>query len=93
MPSLPIGACSVPRCPGRATHRGKCETHYREWQQQYDRSRGSSTSRGYGASWKKRRTEFLSIPGHQTCCMAGCCERATAVDHVVSIREGRSVAV
>src|SRR4030095_5084912 len=86
MPTLPLAGCSVPRCPGRATHKGKCETHYRQRQAEYDRARGSSTERGYGKYWQRRRAEFLSK--HPECCVCGAA--ATVPDHhPVSVADGR----
>lgn len=86
MPTSPLGACSAPRCPGRATHKGKCERHFEEWQQRYEASRPSSTARGYGGYWQKRRLEFLAT--HPVCCTCGA--PATLPDHFpVSVAEGK----
>lgn len=64
------------------------EAHYREWQQQYDRSRPSSSERGYGPYWRKRRAEFLET--HPICCVDGCGQNATVADHFsTSVAEGR----
>ena len=88
MPILPLGACSVHRCPGRATHKGKCEAHFKQWQEQYERSRPSPRQRGYGPYWTKRRAEFLSR--NPVCCVEGCGAAATVPDHFpVSVAEGK----
>ena len=81
MPTLFAGGCIEPRCPERATHRGRCHPHYLA----YERSRGTSTQRGYGAAWRKVRDAY--IRKHPVCEE---CRRARSfiVDHQVSKRRG-----
>lgn len=43
--AAPQRHCSEPMCPGWATHRGRCETHYRA----ADAQRGTAASRGYNS--------------------------------------------
>ena len=49
-----------------------------------DKERGSSTSRGYDNDWKKIRSEFLKL--NPLCIECG--EKATDVDHKVSLKDG-----
>ena len=44
MPTVVPVACSEPRCPGFAVHRGKCERH-----------RQTTTERGYGRTHQQAR--------------------------------------
>jgi 5-methylcytosine-specific restriction enzyme A len=52
---------------------------------QFDRTRPSSTERGYDQAWRKVRARFLER--NPICAALGCTELATEVDHIYSIRE------
>lgn len=52
--------------------------------QVYDRQRGSSTARGYGAAWQKYRECFLSQP-ENAFCACGCGELSEEVDHKIPV--------
>jgi len=84
MPTMPLGPCSQPGCPGRAVAHGRCATHARAERARYDSERGSSAARGYGYEWRKIRDAYLA--GHPWCEVCG--ELATDVDHIVSRRRG-----
>ena len=79
MPTTPLGPCRMPRCPGRATHRGYCATHAHQQEQQ----RGSAHARGYDKTWQALRLRYLRA--HPTC--MHCDRAATDVDHVLSVRQ------
>ena len=81
MTTLARGGCVEPGCPARSTHRGRCHLHYLA----YERQRGTSTARGYGAAWRKIRDAY--IKAHPTCEDCGQAP-STEVDHVVSKRRG-----
>lgn len=51
---------------------------------QYDKLRGTDTSRGYGAQWKRFRAEYLQR--HPVCVV--CSGIATEVDHIIPLRSG-----
>ena len=81
MPTLAAAGCIEPRCPRRATHRGRCHEHYLA----YERLRGTSTDRGYGADWRRIRNSYIAK--HRTC--EGCGQAPSyEVDHIVSKRRG-----
>jgi 5-methylcytosine-specific restriction protein A len=70
------------RPPTRKPQQWKSDTERRA---AYDRQRPSSTERGYDAPWRKLRVVFLRA--HPICCVAGCNEVATDVDHILSVRD------
>lgn len=84
MPSRPLGPCTYPGCPGRATAgHGRCETHARQDRQRFDQQRGTAAERGYDAEWRRIR---LAVLHNQPWCMACLAETgihtlATDVDH------------
>ena len=69
MPTRPARACRTPTCPHPATHSSYCDacrahlgltdkpsqtgSHWANW------NTGTSTARGYGAAWRKVRTQVL----------------------------------
>lgn len=57
---------------------GYCRGH----RQEYERARGSSSERGYGAKWREARAAFLKR--HPTC--KECDQPATTVDHIIPHR-------
>ncbi|BAI72671.1 HNH-family nuclease [Azospirillum sp. B510] len=65
------------RSPGWKTPQQKRKAH--------DQARGSASSRGYDSDWRKLRARFLKA--HPLCCVTGCGERATDVDHIQGVRE------
>ena len=63
MPTRPLGPCSYPGCPNRATDHGRCARHPRP-----QAARPSAAERGYGAGWQHIRAEVLtahSIPASE----------------------------
>lgn len=81
----PRRPCSVPGCPRIAERSGRCAVHaVRE--RGYDRQRGTSAERGYGAAWRQRRAEFLAE--HPVC--IDCGAPATDADHEVPRLRGGS---
>jgi len=83
---MPVAArrhCSTPRCPGIATHHGKCEG----CNQGYERSRGTAAQRGYNAAWRKVRARILA---RDPVCRdaAGCAKVSTDVDHIIARAAG-----
>lgn len=59
------------RCP-------KCE-------QKRDLERGNSNSRGYDAQWRAFSLWFKKL--NPICCVDGCNEATTDVDHIISLRD------
>lgn len=86
-PTRPIGPCSTPGCPGRATHRGRCaacDAERRRLARAAERPRPTAARRGYGAAWQALRACFLAA--HPRC--RACGAPATDVDHVVARAKG-----
>lgn len=92
MPHLAPHPCRAPRCAG-LTHARYCDRHQdlarAEEAQRIarkkarERSRPSTTARGYGRAWQKLRLEVLkAMP------VCPCGVPATEVDHVVPRRQG-----
>jgi 5-methylcytosine-specific restriction endonuclease McrA len=50
----------------------------------YDRARAPQQAKDYGPDWRKVRKAFLAA---NPMCVCGCGQRATQVDHIVSVRE------
>ncbi len=86
MPRRPLGPCTSPGCPGRATHSGMCKQHDLQRRRHYDRQRPTAAQRGYNGEWQRTRAAFLKA--HPTCCV--CDQPATQVDHITPRREGGS---
>ena len=76
--------CRKPGCPKRVSTPGYCEQHAGD----YDHDRGSSTARGYGAAWARRRAAFLARPENKSCRLCGA--PATTPDHIIPRRRGGS---
>lgn len=68
--------CRTPSCPEIATRRGLCVACTRTTEKQ----RGSSTRRGYGATWRNIRARYLKA--HPFCETPGCHTPATDVHHL-----------
>lgn len=83
MPTRPPTPCASPSCP-RLTHARLCAEHTST--RRYDRERGSSAERGYGARWRKLRKMFLAE--HPMCAVDGCGKAAGEVDHITPRRLG-----
>jgi 5-methylcytosine-specific restriction enzyme A len=83
VPVMPQSGCLVPRCPNRATHRGRCQEHYRELER--GRRRQSNHSRLHGSTrWQQARATFLAQPENRWCryCQAkGTQTPAECIDH------------
>jgi 5-methylcytosine-specific restriction protein A len=56
---------------------GKCAEHLAEKRRRHDRIRESTTERGYGTAWRRRRARYLRA--HPTCSL--CPAPATVPDH------------
>ena len=82
-------AC-VPGCPELVpAGQRRCPTHTTQEYQRQDARRGSSTERGYGGAWRKRRAAWLLA--HPLCCVCESEGRTTAanvVDHVIPKAQG-----
>jgi 5-methylcytosine-specific restriction endonuclease McrA len=50
-----------------------------------DKRRPSARERGYDKDWYRFRDAFLTA--FPRCCHPGCAERATEVDHIISVRD------
>ena len=84
--------CRYPGCPTLLSTPGYCDRHLRVNRQQQDERRGSATSRGYDARWRRARALFLSL--HPLC--VGCLRHgrtiaALVVDHIVPHRGNRDL--
>jgi len=86
MPITPMRPCSTPGC-GRLVESGKCDEHAKQLRQRLDAERGSASSRGYGAKWRKAREAYLRA--HPLCQCPECGEGrirlrpASVVDHII----------
>lgn len=91
MPTAPPKPCLHPGCGALVRDgSGRCPVHQAQRQQQvkeqaarYDKARGTSSSRGYGAKWQRARAAYLLA--HPLCvrCQAeGRVEPATVLDHI-----------
>ncbi|MBI9110279.1 HNH endonuclease [Maridesulfovibrio ferrireducens] len=90
MPPLPPTPCKFTGCPGLSRdgsgwclkHKAHGETKKRKAQKKYQKRRGSSSSRGYGAEWRRIRKAKLTLnPLCEECAQNGCVSRATTVHH------------
>ena len=80
-------ACGKVGCAELLDKPGYCTKHDRGLFQEadelsYERKRGSSAQRGYGARWQKVRYSYLV--SHPLCAI--CKEAATVVDHIIPHR-------
>lgn len=84
MPYKLARSCRRHGCPNLTNDKsGYCPEHKKEAQQQQDKTRGSSTSRGYDNRWRKARKQFLS--NHPLCIKCeeeGRVVAAVIVDHI-----------
>lgn len=95
MPTAAPHPCGNPRC-GAIVPRGvrycdRCEPHFEQARQRADaQRRGSSSSRGYDAPWRKLREDVLARDHHlcRYCANLGLDTAATLVDHIRSKAAG-----
>lgn len=93
MPVRSLKPCREPGCANLIRDGQFCQDHQRPDQSEYDRMRGSSAKRGYGARWRKLRAMVLQ---RQPLCAdpfgshaaAGQVVMATDVDHIQPKRRG-----
>lgn len=86
--------CIVAGCPAFAVDQGRCADHLIELRRVSDSRRGrrgSSTQRGYGSRWQRRRKVYLAE--HPLCCdpfgrHPGRVAPATDVDHIRPLAGG-----
>lgn len=85
-PSLPLAACSVPGCPGRATHRGRCQQHHAD--RERERRHRADHSHLHGSRrWREASAAFLAKPENALCfyCLnLGRKTPATCTDHRIA---------
>jgi 5-methylcytosine-specific restriction protein A len=86
MPALLLRPCLHAGCPRVATRGSRCDIHYRQAVQTYERGRGTAASQGYGYQWQQTRRRVLA---QQPVC-ARCGAQSTDVDHIVAKRRGGS---
>jgi len=85
MPMRPKHPCAHQPCAELVDSR-YCDRHADD-AKQYDRSRGSSTARGYDRTWQKFRLMYLRR--HTICEASEGCERpATEPHHIVRLQDG-----
>ena len=93
MPSRLKKACRKPACPQTTIHRsGLCEKHQKTdngWQQ-WQKRKGNTTQRGYGADWRKIRRRILERDHHlcQEHLKQGVITPGNHVDHIVPKAQG-----
>ncbi|WP_448216278.1 HNH endonuclease [Endozoicomonas sp. 2B-B] len=93
MPARLKRACRKPGCPGTTTDRsGYCEKHQKTdgtWQQ-WQKKKGNTTQRGYGADWRKIRKRILERDSYlcQSCMRKGILTAANIVDHIKARAHG-----
>ncbi|MGH8660021.1 MAG: HNH endonuclease [Gammaproteobacteria bacterium] len=85
MPYAPKPPCRAPMCAHLAERGGYSSVHWTVRTQAYNQARGSSTTQGYGARW--RRLRLLVLARDPVCRI---CQRApsTDVDHIIPKRRG-----
>lgn len=71
--------CAEPGCH-MPTHTTRCDLHRKQYRNQHDKHRPSSTQRGYDARWRKARANYLRF--FPMCQHPSCIERATDVHHI-----------
>ena len=93
MPRRNARPCGAPGCTALVYDGRFCEAHAKEQQAAYDKQRGSSARRGYGARWRKLRRVVLA---RSPLCAdpfgihaaEGRIEQATEVDHIKPKSQG-----
>lgn len=85
MPYSPNRPCSQPNCRAyQAPGSRYCALHKRATDAAYDKARGTSTERGYDATWQRIRASYLM--DHPQC--ADCGEPANEVHHIAPLAQG-----
>jgi len=85
----PTRLCSATGCGEPSTVRGRCATHQRAQYRRIERDRGSSTSRGYDADWRRVREQLLKAePLCRHCERTGVLTLAREVDHILPLADG-----
>lgn len=92
MARRPKRPCARPGCP-TLVDRGYCAEHERQRQRTYDRSRGKTAERGYGAQHRKWRAMVLArdpvcVDPYGVHAERGEVVASTVADHIVPIRRG-----
>lgn len=89
MPTRPGHTC-VPGCAAIVPHgKKRCPKHTVVERRRQDERRGSSTARGYGSAWQRRRAAWLRLhPLCVECLRVSRTTAATVVDHVVPKSQG-----
>lgn len=86
MPMASKRPCLRPGC-GELVVKGYCPTHQRAATRLYDDSRGNSTQRGYGGTWRRFRAAYLRR--HPLCeSDKGCNDAATEPHHIRRVAAG-----
>ena len=85
MPGKHPRSCAVPICPNLVYLGSYCDEHRKQYRKQTDH-RPSSSKRGYGANWRKKRDAYLR--SHRICEEPGCEDPACVVDHIKPMAEG-----
>lgn len=91
MPAAIPRQCRLHTCSATTTARnGYCDAHQALASGWMDERRGSSTERGYGGQWRKRRERIMRRDKAlcQPCRKGGSVMPAVAVDHIVPKAEG-----
>lgn len=84
MPTRAARPCRQPGCSVLVRGRiGFCTAHLSQRRSEFDATRGSAASRGYGPEWREIRARFLNA--HPLC---ACGAKATEPDHVIPLAEG-----
>lgn len=60
MPQRPLHPCAVPGCPATLRVGSRCPEHRAQRHRAIDERRGSSSARGYGATWQRVRRAVLA---------------------------------
>jgi len=80
MPAAPLRPCRKPGCSAlHSNSTGLCDKHQVEYQAAYDRSRESSTKRGYDQRWRVLRS--IKLRSNPMCECKGCERVASLVHH------------
>ena len=91
MPTRALKQCSQPGCR-ELTNGGRCNAHRRQDRKPFEiigRERGTTTERGYGASWRKIRDQVLAEePCCRICAAKGMTTASEEVDHVMPKSKG-----